>query len=151
MTRRRDDVVHRAPAAGDMNAISILLGELGYPASADEVADRLDALAGMPVVLTLVAAAGREVFGVITSHIFPSLHSATPIAWITTLVVSSHARGMGVGTMLLEEAERWAAENGAERVSLTSGVAREGAHRFYEARGYARTGLRFSKTIASRP
>ncbi len=148
---RVSDLALRPPTPEDANAISILLGELGYPASADEVVDRLDALARMPVVLTLVAAAKREVFGVITSHIFPSLHSTTPIAWITTLIVSSDARGIGVGTMLLEQAERWAAINGAERVSLTSGVAREGAHGFYQARGYARTGIRFSKTIASRP
>lgn len=145
-----DDLALRPPDADDATAVGILLAELGYPANAGEVIGRLDALARLPVALTLVAAGGREVFGVITSHIFPSLHSAAPIAWITTLVVSSDARGMGVGTKLLEAAERWAVENGAERVSLTSGVAREDAHRFYESRGYQHTGLRFAKTLMKR-
>ena len=92
-----------------------------------------------------MAAIRDDVYGVITGHIFPTLHSREPVAWLTSLVVSENVRGMGVGAMLVAELERWAKESGAARVSLTSGLAREGAHRFYERLGYKQSGVRLTK------
>ena len=143
-----DEVKIRAAADDDALSISTLLAELGYPAEPDAIPARLAALAAYPVAVTLVAAAGSEVYGVITAHVLPSIHAAEPVAWITSLVVASDVRGMGVGSMLVSEIESWARQNGAVRVSVTSGTAREQAHRFYERRGYERSGLRFTRMLS---
>jgi GNAT superfamily N-acetyltransferase len=137
----------RPPRDDDAPAIASLLGHLGYPATEAEAEQQLAAVRRMPTSLLLVAAVDKDVLGLITCHLFSSVHSRSPVAWITTLVVSPRAQGTGVGTMLLKEGERWAAENGAERVSLTSAHHRTAAHAFYETRGYRSTGLRLSKSL----
>ena len=145
----RDEIRFRAAKPADSKALAPLLAELGYPAAVDDIPGRLKALAHFPSALVLVATANDEIVGVITSHVFPSIHSAHPVAWITSLVVSAPQRGRGVGSALVTRAEQWAAEKGAVRVSVTSGGHREFTHGFYERRNYERTGLRFTKLLAS--
>ena len=89
----------------------------------------------------------RGVVGLITSHVFPSVHSENPIAWLTTLVILDAARGQGVGSKLVAFVEDWALTRGADRVAVTSANHREPAHRFYLERGYEMTGLRFVKIL----
>ncbi len=135
------------PRSEDTAAITRLLGDLGYPATLAEAEAQVAGVRAMPNAILLVATVRSEVLGLITAHIFPSIRSRSPIAWITTLVVAEDARELGVGSMLLKAAERWAAQNGAERVSLTSGAHRTNAHAFYEKKGYENTGLRFSRKL----
>jgi GNAT superfamily N-acetyltransferase len=137
----------RPARPGDAQPISTLLGELGYPAEPGDIPRRLDALAAYPAAVTLVATSGVDVCGVITGHLIPSIHSAEPVAWITSLVVSTDFRSMGIGSLLVAEIERWASENGALRVSVTSGAARERAHHFYERLGFDRSGVRFTRHL----
>jgi GNAT superfamily N-acetyltransferase len=139
----------RPAEASDAEFLAPLLGQLGYPADASEVPGRLEALAQFPMAVALVAVIGKKVIGLITIHVFPSLHVAQPVAWITSLVVDSEYRGQGIGSALVGEAERWARENQAKRISVSSGLQREETHRFYEVRNYLRTGLRFTKTLES--
>ena len=143
-----DDLSYRPARAGDSDAIAGLLDELGYPALASEVPARLAELAKYPNTLALVAADGAEVVGIVTAQVFPSLHASEPVAWITSMVVSSQHRGRGIGSELVERAERWALEKGAVKVSLTSALHREEAHAFYQKKQlYEKTGLRFSKLL----
>jgi predicted N-acetyltransferase YhbS len=112
------------------------------------VPDRLSALSNYPNTLALVAADGDEVVGIVTAHVFPALHAAEPVAWLTSMVVSDKQRSRGIGSELIERAEQWAMEKGALKISLTSALHREGAHAFYELKqGYEKTGLRFSKIL----
>jgi GNAT superfamily N-acetyltransferase len=144
------DLAYRPARADDSDAIAVLLGQLGYPASASEIPARLAALADYPNALTLVAADRGEVVGIVTAHVFPSLHVAEPVAWITSMVVSEEHRSRGIGSELIERAERWAVEKGAVKVALTSALHREDAHAFYEKKQrYEKTGLRFSKGLAN--
>ncbi|MGH8324270.1 MAG: GNAT family N-acetyltransferase [Steroidobacteraceae bacterium] len=71
-------------------------------------------------------------------------------AYILGLVVSEPARGKGVGTRLLREAEQWALAKGATQLKLRSGSERERAHRFYERAGFRRvkTQVVFAKSLA---
>lgn len=55
---------------------------------------------------------------------------------ILCLAVAESAQGCGVGKALEGAAEAWAKSDNAVGMRLTSGVERESAHRFYEARGY---------------
>jgi len=141
-------LVHlRPPSGDDARSIAALLGELGYPSTAEEVRARLatfDSLADASIAVALVQS---EVVGLVTAHVLSSIHANESMALLTTIVVAAPHHGCGVGTALLTHAETWARGKGAVRMSLTSGVHRDGAHGFYERRGYARTGVRLTKTL----
>jgi len=55
--------------------------------------------------------------------------------WVEDLAVDPERRSQGIGSRLLAEARRWAAESGASHLELDSGEARADAHRFYEREG----------------
>lgn len=139
----------RLASAADADALAQLLGELGYPAEARELPARLDALEQHPGAVAFVAESGGRVVGVVTCHVIPAIHSTPPVAQLTALVVSESARGRGVGRLLVARVEEWAAQRGAAKISLTSALRREAAHRFYEGIGYTRTGLRLAKDLTS--
>lgn len=52
--------------------------------------------------------------------------------WVCDLVTSSDVRSKGFGAALLDYVQTWAKENAYENVSLSSGLQRIDAHRFYE-------------------
>jgi GNAT superfamily N-acetyltransferase len=135
----------RPASPADAPAIAKLLGELGYPATTPEVVDRLERLAAVSYATTLVVEVQGRVAGVVTGHVFPSLHANAIAAWITTLVVSSAYQSRGIGRTLTVAVEDWARRAGATRISVTSGMHRDGAHAFYEHVGYERSGLRLTK------
>jgi GNAT superfamily N-acetyltransferase len=54
--------------------------------------------------------------------------------WVCDLVTDSEHRSKGYGEVLLTYVHNWAKENGYERVSLSSGLQRTDAHRFYETK-----------------
>lgn len=88
-----------------------------------------------------------RVVGLVTGHVFPSIHSTRAVAWLTTLVVDESSYGMGVGRALVSAVEDWARRHGATRISVTSGEHRDKAHAFYEHVGYERTGVRLTKSL----
>jgi predicted N-acetyltransferase YhbS len=147
-----DAITIRPAAPSDAPALCELLAELGYPATEAEIPGRLRAVDNFPCAAAFVATNGfGEVVGLVTTHIFPSIHDNEPVAWLTTLVVLEDARGAGIGSKLVKHVERWAAQNGAKRLSVTSGVHRKATHEFYEKRDYENTGLRFSKRLRNSP
>jgi GNAT superfamily N-acetyltransferase len=125
-------VTIRPAVATDAPVLCELLQQLGYPASESEIPARLSAVAAFPRAAAFVATNGYgEVVGLVTGHIFPSIHDNGPVAWLTTLVVLEDARGAGIGSVLVTHMEKWAAESGAKRLSLTSGIQRKATHAFY--------------------
>jgi predicted N-acetyltransferase YhbS len=137
----------RSAQPSDATVISGLLGQLGYPADAADIPQRLRRLAEHRHAVVLVAVDGDDVVGVITSHVYPSLHSATPVAYLTSLVVAESHRGKSIGSQLTARVEEWAREQGAARLSVTSALHRVETHGFYERLGYDRTGVRFAKKL----
>lgn len=140
-------VLIRRASASDVASLSPLLGELGYPADAEVLPTRLSALNESGHVVALVAEVGGSVVGLATAHVITTIHSPAPVALLTALVVAESARGQGAGRRLVAAAEEWARANGAVRIAVTSGAQRTDAHRFYERIGYARTGVRFGKSL----
>jgi GNAT superfamily N-acetyltransferase len=138
----------RPATPSDAAVLSGLLGQLGYPASESEIPARLSALESFPRAKAFVATNGHgEVVGLATAHVFPSVHDKGPVAWLTTLVVLEDARGGGIGSALVRHVEQWAAQNGAKRLSVSSGLHRKATHEFYQKRNYENTGLRFTKNL----
>jgi predicted N-acetyltransferase YhbS len=143
-----DVITIRVAAPSDAPALCELLEQLGYPATEAEIPARLAAIASYPSAAAFVATNGfGEVVGLATAHLIPSVHDNEPVAWLTTLVVLEDAREAGIGSALLRHVERWAAQKGARRISVTSGIHRRATHAFYEKREYENTGLRFGKKL----
>jgi aminoglycoside 6'-N-acetyltransferase I len=119
----------------DAATIAKLLGALGYPATPDEVRDRLSTLDDSDCVLLADG-------GLIALHRVSRLAEGHPLARITALVVAPEHRAKGVGRQLLRAAEdvarRWGC--GVLEVASSRRPQRDAAHRFYRARGFQDAG-----------
>ncbi|HEX6262030.1 MAG TPA: GNAT family N-acetyltransferase [Actinomycetota bacterium] len=137
----------RPVTADDAEAVARLSTQLGYPATAEEIVERLAGLPSHHAVL--VAELGGAVVGWIQVQ-ESRLVVERLRADITGLVVDQTARREGVGRRLVEAVERWAADRGAERIRVRSNVVREDAHAFYPSLGFeiAKTSTVFEKRLS---
>ncbi len=87
-------------------------------------------------VLVAEGEAGH-LLGYAALHRNPSLLLNTPEAYLSELFVHPEARGLGVGSRLLEEAERQAQQWGCSRMMLINNRERQSYQRgFYAGRGW---------------
>ncbi|MCR6663383.1 MAG: GNAT family N-acetyltransferase [Luteimonas sp.] len=152
-------VLHFAPRGGlpdadlrmaslmDADDVAALLSEMGYPCDRIEAAGRINAISDNDRQALVVARVDGVVAGLIALDFMYYLPLGTTTCRITALVVSSGARGQGLGRQLLREAERRARNGGAARLELTSGSQRADAHAFYKACGFGDGTLRFIKRL----
>ena len=143
-----EGIVIREAREEDAAALAALATHLGYPTEERAMRARMERICASPDRHTLAAERGGRVVamaGVVWG--WPYTHDE-PYARLTILVVEPGERGKGTGAALVAAAERWARERGAGSIHVTTALHRDGAHRFYERLGYARTGLRFLKTLA---
>ncbi|HZN55013.1 MAG TPA: GNAT family N-acetyltransferase [Candidatus Polarisedimenticolaceae bacterium] len=140
-------MIVRAPKPSDRPALASLLGELGYPSSEAQVEERLRRLEQRDDVVTLVAEEDVIAAGFATVIVLPVFHADPPVAILMALVVGATHRGRGIGRTLVTEAEIWARSRGADRMTVASGLARHGAHAFYEKVGYEHTARRYTKLL----
>ncbi|HLZ90973.1 MAG TPA: GNAT family N-acetyltransferase [Candidatus Acidoferrum sp.] len=128
----------RRARRGDAERIARLSGELGYPATAAQIRDRLRQLTPASkhaVFVAESAAAGKELVGWLHISVSALLESDIR-AEVNGLIVAQSQRSAGAGAKLLEAAEDWARERGCRAVNVRSNVVRERAHVFYERNGY---------------
>ena len=141
-----ESVEIRSARPDDAPGLAALLAELGFPAPAKVIAERLDAMLSSNEVV-LIALRDSKPLGVLTVHITPVLHRPTPVGRLTALVVTESVRGQGIGRALVETGEEMLAARGCELVEVTSNHRLIDAHAFYERLGYEATSLRFKKTL----
>jgi GNAT superfamily N-acetyltransferase len=123
----------------DITTLARLAGELGYPATPEQVRERFANIKAAPHQATFVAVTdGDAVIGWIQLSEARSLETE-PRAEITGLVVDSNFRGSGVGWLLVERGEDWARCRGLAVIGVRSNIVRERTHVFYEWLGYAVT------------
>jgi predicted N-acetyltransferase YhbS len=141
----------RPVTEADAIAVAELCGQLGYPASADEVRRRIVAIASSEArQAVFVACLGDEVVGwidvALTSHL-----QSRPFALIGGLVVKDGVRGQRIGKRLNDAAEEWTRAKGVSVVRVTSRSTRTGAHRFYLREGYrdVKSSRVFEKILSS--
>jgi GNAT superfamily N-acetyltransferase len=120
----------------DTPALVALLEELGYPGGEAFVARRVGQLLAHPDALLLVAEADGVVLGTISLHFIAQLALAGDFCRIGYLCVTQRARGLGVGALLEQAAEREARQRGCDRIELHCHARRRDAHRFYARQGY---------------
>lgn len=136
----------------DAGAIATLSGQLGYPATSEQMAGRLVAILSRGDMGTFVAEVDGAVVGWI--HMFGCERiDSEPSAEIGGLVVADGHRGAGLGAQLVEAGERWARSRRYDVVRARSNVLRENAHRFYRREGYVPVKHQavFLKTLAEDP
>jgi GNAT superfamily N-acetyltransferase len=148
------DVMHqkevyevRPPRIGDEGSSRLLLGQLGYNVTAEDIRDRLSDLARRQTDPVLLAVAAGEVDGLIALHWTPMLHAPAPVARITVLVVRDGARGKGVGRILVDAGATLAKRAGCRVLELTTAVHRTDAHAFYKAIGFSASSLRLHRSL----
>jgi GNAT superfamily N-acetyltransferase len=133
----------------DADAAARLSGELGYPADPADVRQRIATIRAASASAVFVACASHHVIGWIDVSINRHL-AIGAFAEIGGFVVSGEHRGRGIGRMLLDHAERWAAAQGVATMIVRSRTSRERAHRFYLREGYTilKTSAVFTKKLA---
>ena len=137
----------RSASPIDADDVAALLSEMGYPCDRLEALQRIAAIVENDRQALVVARVGGVVAGLIALDFMYYLPLGTTTCRINALVVSSSARGQGLGRQLLREAERRARTGGAARLELASGSQRNDAHAFYKACGFSDGTVRFIKRL----
>ena len=142
----------RPATEADLPALVALYGQFDttmYPPREDaDPATRLRIfreMAADPKQHLLVAEANEHIVGTAYLMIVPSLGGACkPAGLVEGVVVDETHRGKGVGAALMRRLAEIAREHGCYKLTLSSNVARTGAHRFYSRLGWKRTHYGFS-------
>jgi GNAT superfamily N-acetyltransferase len=134
----------------DCAAVAALCGQLGYPATTDDIRARFDSITARGAGIVFVAENGGSLVGWIHASVSPVLE-ADLYGEIAGLVVDASCRSHGVGRTLVKAAEDWARAAGCGAMRVRSRVMRERAHAFYERNGYVRikTLHAFEKKLAA--
>jgi GNAT superfamily N-acetyltransferase len=131
----KDLKIRRAKNA-DAQQIAVLSGQLGYPATAAQMLQRLRGIKRISQHTVFVAESGKDgVIGWVHVSRQPLLEAEIR-AEVNGLVVAEGQRSLGAGARLLAAAEDWARKHGCKSMSVRSNVIRERAHQFYERNGY---------------
>ena len=132
----------------DAAAVAALLGELGYPTSAGQAAERLEGVASDPSTWVVVAEVESDLAGLGALHVQNLLERDEPGCEVAGLVVSERFRREGIGELLMQALEDEARRRGGKVMVLNTAHRRADAHAFYEALGYEHTGRRYAKQLA---
>jgi GNAT superfamily N-acetyltransferase len=119
----------------DVPRLAELSGELGYPATAEEMKERFAQIKPAARHAVFVAELEKKVIGWIHVSVTPLLEVACR-AEVNGLIVADGHRSSGAGAKLLDAAEKWARGKKCKGMSVRSNVIRDRAHAFYERQGY---------------
>jgi len=126
----------RCVRSNDAGRVAELSGQLGYPATVNEMRGRLKAAMADKDGACFVAESREEgVIGWIHVSVRP-LVEVEQRAEVNGLVVEEKARSRGAGAMLLAAGATWARGKRCKGMSVRSNVLRERAHGFYLRNGY---------------
>jgi GNAT superfamily N-acetyltransferase len=93
----------------------------------------------------LVATDADEPVGYLLGFRHLTFYANGPVGWVEEVVVGDRARGRGVGRLLMEAFERWAAAHGCALVALST----RRAAPFYRALGYEDSAVYFRKVLVA--
>lgn len=132
---------------GDERALATLIGQLGYPSSAEAVARRIERLGASEADRLVVAELNGEIVGFASLHTSLSVEYDQPAAKLSAIVVDERHRRRGIGEALAAEMEVEAYRRGCCLILLTTAERRADAHTFYRRIGFEETGRRFAKWL----
>ena len=140
-------VTLRGARVGDAVALAVLLGELGYPSTPEQAAERLARIADDPSTMAIVAEADGQVAGLGALHVQTLVERDELGCEVAALVVGERFRRRGIGELLMRALEDEARAHGGKHLVLNTAHRRADAHAFYEALGYEHTGRRYAKKL----
>jgi ribosomal protein S18 acetylase RimI-like enzyme len=140
LTLREAESRDAAPVAG-------LLGELGYPSTPAQAAERIERIAADPTTRLVVAELGGQIAGFGVLHVQNLVERDEPGCEVAGLVVGDRFRRLGIGELLMQALENEARARGGKTMVLNTAHRRADAHAFYEALGYEHTGRRYAKEL----
>ena len=134
-----NNIIIRDAVVDDVPELTMLMNELGYPTTKAEMQARFERILPHPDYKTIVAVAGGQVAGI--AGLFRGLYYEKNGMYMRVLafVVKQSNRRQGIGELLMQASETWAAEQGLDTSLISSGNRdeRTAAHAFYQKMGYA--------------
>lgn len=121
----------------DADRVSNLAGQLGHPATPEDIRQRFSLINESPSAALFVACHEDWVAGWVQVNRESQTLVAEARAEISALVVDEKFRGMGFGAGLVRAAEDWAKAKKLIFVRVRSNIIRERTHRFYQREGYS--------------
>lgn len=136
MTPLKRAVSLRRARPADAAKIAELSGQLGYPATAKQMKERIvDVNRDREAACFVAESSEGGLIGWVHVSTTPLLEVERR-AEVNGLVVDEAARSRAVGAQLLATAEKWARGKRCKSMSVRSNVLRERAHGFYLRNGY---------------
>src|SRR5271165_985335 len=145
----KDQIIIRDARPEDIEAMTLLMTDLGYPATVEEMRTRLKNISAHPDYRTIIAVKDVEIVGL--SGLCKGIYYEKNGLYmrIVVFVVKETARKLGIGKILIEASEAWAREQGLNSIIINSGnrEERKAAHAFYQKMGYAVKSSGFVKEL----
>lgn len=140
-------VALRSGRPEDSASVAELLGELGYPTTPQQAAERIERITEDPATWLVVAELDGDVAGFGVLHVQNLVERDEPGVEVAGLVVGERFRRRSIGELLMEALEQEARARGGKVMVLNTAHRRADAHAFYEAFGYEHTGRRYAKEL----
>lgn len=144
------ELVLRDYKDADFESMNALTTELGYPTSDLQMKLRMDIICAHKDYKTIVAVCNEDLIGYIGLFRGYFWEKDSFHVRVQALVVKKCFRRLSVGSSLLNEAENWGKEIGANAILLNCGdrEERESAHIFYKRKGFLAKSIGYFKEIS---
>lgn len=95
----------------------------------------------------IVAIKKYKVVGVLISRVINRLAKKKNILFIDDLIINKKYRNIGIGKLLIQNANTYAISKDCGALELTSMIQNVNAHRFYENNGFEKKQYKFKKHL----
>lgn len=130
----------------DAEALSLLLAQLGYPASREDGLSRVR-LYQQDGYKLMMGEVDSKVIGFIALHWYHAVHHPRPIGRVVAFCIDETYRSKGLGSQILKFAEDFFHARKCVKVELTSNLRRKESHEYYFRKGYQQTSMHFVKYL----
>lgn len=122
--------------------------EMGYDYPVEKTKESLELILSDKNNIVFVAVSDVKVVGYVHGQVYQLIYAPAMIN-IMGIAVNREFKRKGIGKALMSEIEKYAKENGINKIRLNSGKSRLGAHSFYRKCGYGniKQQLKFTKDI----
>ncbi len=142
------EIILREATEADLPAILELYSQLGQDNGAvlplDQAGRIFARFKTYPDYSLQLALMDNRAVGVFALLIMDNFgHMGAPSAVLEDVVVAADLRGQGVGSRMMEHANKLCRQKGCYKMTFSSNINRVDAHRFYESLGFKKHGYSF--------
>jgi len=142
------NIILREAIEDDLPAMLILYGQLGQDdgrvLSLEDARRIFARFREYPYYRLHVALLDGRLVGTFALLVMDNLgHLGAPSAILEDVVVDETMRGMGIGKKMMDYANDLCRQQGCYKMTFSSNMNRDAAHRFYESLGFKRHGYSF--------